>query len=95
MKAEDQPFFHVPWNPDDHRTRVDISSGSASLTASQLIELEALSRKNTAAASNALSMAEYVYNYPVMPEGAKAVLRHLKLDIVSCCDFHGERRTIK
>ena len=28
--AEDQPFFHVPRNPDDPRTRVDISSGSAS-----------------------------------------------------------------
>ena len=31
--AEDQPFFHVPRNPGDPRTRVDISSGSASLTA--------------------------------------------------------------
>ena len=56
-------------------------SGSASLTASQLFEQEALSRKNAAAASNALSMAEYVYNYPGMPEGAKAVMHHLKLDL--------------
>ena len=32
--AEDQPFFHVPGS-EDPRTRVDISSGSASLTASQ------------------------------------------------------------
>ena len=32
-------------------------------------------------------MAKYVYNYPGMPEGAKAVLHHLKLDIVSCCNF--------
>ena len=39
--AEDQPFFHVPRNPEDPRTRVDISSGSASLTASQLIDQEA------------------------------------------------------
>ena len=41
--AEDQPFFHVPRNPDDPRVLVDITSGSASLTASQLYELEALS----------------------------------------------------
>ena len=41
--TEDQPFFHVPRNPDDPRIRVDISSGSASLTASQLIKQEALS----------------------------------------------------
>ena len=62
--AKDQPFFHVPRNPDDPQIRVDIFSGLASLTASQLIEQEALSRKNPAAASNALSMAEYIYNYP-------------------------------
>ena len=49
--AEDQPFFHVPRNPEDPRTQVDISSGSASLTASQLIDQEAMSRKNAAAAS--------------------------------------------
>ena len=36
--AEDQPFFYVPRNPEDPHTRVDISSGSASLTASQLID---------------------------------------------------------
>ena len=80
---EDQPFFHVPRNPDDPRIRVDISSGSASLTASQLIEQEALSQKNAAAASNALSMAKYIYNYPGMPEGAKAVMLHPKLDLVA------------
>ena len=78
--AEDQPFFHVPRNPDDPRVRVDITSVSASLTVSQLYEQEALSQKNAAAASNALSMAEYIHNYPGMPEGAKAVMYHLKLD---------------
>ena len=83
--AEDQPFFNVPRNPDDPRIRVDISSGSASLTASQLIEQEALSRRNAAAASNALSMAQYIDNYTGMPEGAKAVMLHLKLDLVACC----------
>ena len=40
--AEDQPFFHVARDPDDPRIRVDISSGSASLPASHLIEQEAL-----------------------------------------------------
>ena len=54
--AEDQPFFHVPRKPEDPRTRVDISSGSASLTASQLIDQEAMSCKNAAAASTALSL---------------------------------------
>ena len=66
--AEDQPFFHVPRNPEDPRTRVDISSGSASLSASQLIDQEAMSRKNAAAVSTALSLAEYIDNYPGMPE---------------------------
>ena len=42
--AEDQPFFHEPRNPEDPRTRVNIISGSASLTASQLINQEAMSR---------------------------------------------------
>ena len=51
--AKDQPFFHVPRNPDDLRNRVDISSGSASLIASQLNKQDALSRENAAAASNA------------------------------------------
>ena len=85
--AEDQPFFRVPRNPGDPRTRVDISSGSISLTASQLIKQEALSRKNAAAASSALSMAKYIDNYPGMPEGAKAVMLHLKLDLDVRCNF--------
>ena len=46
--------------------------------------------KNAAAASNALSMAEYIYNYPDMPEGAKAVMLHLKLDLVTCCNLSWE-----
>ena len=62
-------------------------SGLASLTASQLYEQEALSRNNVAAASNALSMAEYIHYCPAMPEGAKAVMHHLKLDLVACCNF--------
>ena len=57
------------------------------MTASQLFEQEALSRKNAAAASKALSMSEYIHNYPGMPKGAKAVLHHLKLDLVACCNF--------
>ena len=68
-------------------TRVDISSGSASLTASQLIDQEAMSRKNAAAASTALSLAEYIDSYPVMPEGARSVMLLLKLDIISCLNY--------
>ena len=85
--AEDQPIFHVPRNPEDPRTRVDISSGSASVTASQLIDQEAMSRKNAAAANTALSFAEYINNYPGMPEGARAVMLLLKLDIISCLNY--------
>ena len=81
--AEDQPFFHVPRNPEDPRTLVDISSGSASLTASQLIDQEAMPRKSAAAANTALSLAEFIDNYPGMPEGARAAMLLLKLDIVS------------
>ena len=65
--AEDQAIFHVPRNPEDLRTRVDISSGSASLSASQSIDQETMSRKNAAAASTALSLAEYIDNYLGMP----------------------------
>ena len=81
--AEDQPFFHVPRNPEDPRTRVDITSGSASLTASQLQDQETMSCKSAAAASTALSIAEFIDNYPGMPEGARAAMLLLKLDIVS------------
>ena len=41
---EDQPFFHVPRNPDDPRTRIDISLGSASISASQEAEIEGFRR---------------------------------------------------
>ena len=77
----------MPRNPEDPRTRVDISSGSASLSASQLIDQEAMSCKNAAAASTALSLAEYIDNYPGMPEGARAAMLLLKLDIVSCLHY--------
>ena len=85
--AEDQPFFHMPWNPEDPHTRVDVSSGSASLSASQLIYQEPMSRKNAAAASTAFSVAKYIDNYPGMPEGARAVMLLLILDTVSCLNY--------
>ena len=85
--AEDQPLFQVPRNDEDPHTRVDISSGSASLTASQLIDQESMSRKNAEAASTAVSLAEYIDNYPRMPEGARAVMLLLKLDIISCLNY--------
>ena len=40
-------------------------------------------RKSAAAASTALSLAEFINNYPGMPEGARAAMLLLKLDIVS------------
>ena len=46
-----------------------------------------MSRKNAAAASTALSLAEYMDNYPGMPEGARAAMLLLKLDIVSCLHY--------
>ena len=85
--AEDQPFFHVPRHPEEPRTRVDITSGSASLTASQLQDQETMSRKSAAAASTALSIAEYIDNYPGMPEGARAAMLRLKLDIISFLNY--------
>ena len=42
-----------------------------------------MSRKSAAAASTALSIAEFIDNYPGMPEGARAAVLLLKLDIVS------------
>ena len=56
---------------------------SASLTASQLLDQETMSCKSAAAASTALSIAEFIDNYPGMPEGARAAMLLLKLDIVS------------
>ena len=85
--AEDQPFVYVPRDPDDPLVKMDISAGSVSMTASQLIEEKSLARKNAAAASNALSMAEYIYNYPGMPKGANIVLHQLKLDLVASINF--------
>ena len=32
-------------------------------------------------------MAEYIDDYPGMPEGGKAVMLHLKLDLVACCNL--------
>ena len=85
--AEDQPFFHVPRHPEEPRTPVDITSGSASLSASQLQDQETMSRKSAAAASTALSIAEYIDNYPGMPEGARAAMLLLKLDIISFLNY--------
>ena len=42
-----------------------------------------MSRKSAAAASTALSLAEFIDNYPGMPEGARAAMLLWKLDIVS------------
>ena len=42
-----------------------------------------MSRKSAAAASTALSLTEFIDNYPGMAEGARAAMLLLKLDIVS------------
>ena len=34
-----------------------------------------------------LYIAEFIYNYLGIPNGAQAVLQHLKLDLVACCNF--------
>ena len=46
-----------------------------------------MSRKNAAAASTALFLAKYIDNYPGMPEGVRAVMLLLKLDIISCLNY--------
>ena len=56
--AEDQPFYLVHKHPDDPRERIDVTSRSFSLHASQLKEHEALARKTVVAFSNALSIAD-------------------------------------
>ena len=74
-------------HPDDPRERVDITSGLFSIPASQLKEHEALASKTAAAFSNALSVAEYVYNRPEISEESKLGLHHQKLDLVACANF--------
>ena len=46
-----------------------------------------MSRKNAAAASTALSLAEHIDNYPGIPEGARPAILLLKLNIVSCLHY--------
>ena len=74
-------------HPDNPCERVDITSGSFSIHASQLKEHEALARKTAAAFSNALSIAGYVYNQPEISDESKAGLHHLKLDLVTGSNF--------
>ena len=85
--AEDQPFCLVHKHPDDPHERVDVTSGSFSLHASQLKEHEVLARKTAAAFSNALSIAEYVYNQPELPEEARLGLHQIKLDLMAGSNY--------
>ena len=71
--AEDQPFCKVHKHPDDPRERINVTSGSFSLSAYQLKEQEAVARKTAAAFSNTLSIAEYVYNQPVLDNLSKTI----------------------
>ena len=83
--VENCPFCLVPRHAED--PLVDISGGSFSINASQLLELEALSRKTAAAISSVLSIEEYVHNQPEISDESKAGLHHLKLDLVSAFNF--------
>ena len=74
-------------HPDDPRERVNITSESFSIHASQLKEPEALARKTTGAFNNALSIAEYMYIRPEISEESKIGLHHLKLDLVAGTNF--------
>ena len=50
------------------------------------MDQETMSRKSAAAASTALSIAEFIDSYPGMPEGASSMLL-LKLDIISFLNY--------
>ena len=58
-----------------------MASGLFSLHASQFKEHEALARKTAAALSNALSIAEYMYNRPEISEETRVGLHQIKLDL--------------
>ena len=79
------------WGPKDLFSGVGYhthnSSGSFSLTASHLLDQEALTRKTAAAISSALSIAEYIHNQPEISDESKAGLHHLNLDVVSAFKF--------
>ena len=81
--AEDQPFCQVHKHPDDHRERIDVTSGSFSLHASVLKKHEAVAWKTAVAFSNALSIAEYVYNQPKLSKESRLGLHQIKLDLVA------------
>ena len=81
--TEDQPFCLVHKHPDDLHELIDITSRWFSLHASQLKEHEALARKAAAALSNALCLAEYIYNQPEISEETRIGLHQIKLDLVA------------
>ena len=81
--AEDQLFCRVHKHPDDPCERIDVTSGLFSLHAFHLKEHEAVARKTAAALSNALSIAEYVYNQPEVSEESRLGLHQIKLDLVA------------
>ena len=80
----DQPFCLVHKHPDMNEW---ITSGPFSIPACQLKQHKALARKTAAAFSNALSIAQYVYNRPEISEESKIGLHHLKLDLVTGANF--------
>ena len=82
MISEGSALLFNSRNPDDPRIRVDLTTGSFSLTAFQIHNQEALNWKNAAAISSALSIAEYIFNQPKISDESKAALHHLKIDLI-------------
>ena len=85
--VEDQPFCRVHKHLDVPHELIDVTSGSFSLHAYKLKEHEAVARKTAAAFSNALSIAEYVYNQPELSEESRLGLHQIKLDIVAGANY--------
>ena len=76
------PRYHDPAGATINLT-LNVTSGSFSLHAYQLNEHEALARKTAAAFSNALSLAENVYNQPEISEETRVGLHQIRLDLVA------------
>ena len=75
--------------PGREQPREELSTGRATFLYFKhgLEHHEALARKTAAAFSNALSIAEYVYNQQEISEESKVSLHHLKLDLVAGSNF--------
>ena len=85
--VEDWPFCRVHKHSDDPREGIDETSGSFSIHVFQSKEHETVAWKTAAAFSNALSIAEYVYNPPELSEESRLGLHQIKLDPVAGAEY--------